>query len=112
MEILEVMRRMLRFLDNYYVGDEIKNPEKIIEKLESGKPVWGIYLLTLSGNRKNLMEILPASMLMQKSFREICPAIFGMAKGKENAIEMAAAMLGDMYRSTGGFAVEEYMKNR
>jgi len=58
------------------------------------------------------MEILPASMLMQKSFHEICPDILGMAKGKESAIEMAAEMLGDMYRSTGGFAVEEYMKNR
>lgn len=103
---------MLHFLENYYVGDGIKNPEKIIEKLQAGKPAWGIYLLTLSGNKNNLMEILPASMLMQRSFREICPDIFGIARGKENAIEMAAEILGNMYRSTGGFAVEEYMKNR
>ena len=101
---------MLHFLKNYYVGDGIKNPEKIIEKLQAGKPAWGIYLLTLSGNKNNLMEILPASMLMQKSFFELCPDILGMAKGKENAIEMAAELLEDMYRRTGSFAVEEYMK--
>lgn len=50
--------------------ESVKDPEKIKKKLNSGKPVLGIYLLTLSENPVNLMDIIPAAMLIQKSFME------------------------------------------
>ncbi len=111
MEILEVMGKCCTF-EKLLCGGRNKESRKNHRKAAGGKTGVGIYLLTLSGNKNNLMEILPASMLMQKSFFELCPDILGMAKGKENAIEMAAELLEDMYRRTGSFAVEEYMKNR
>lgn len=60
----------------------------------------------------NLMDIIPAVMLIQKSFYGICPKIIGMAKGKEEALEMVRSLIDEMYRETGTFATAEYIENR
>ena len=39
---------MLKWQENFLAGESVKDPEKIKKKLNSGKPVLGIYLLTLS----------------------------------------------------------------
>jgi len=51
-------------------------------------------------------------MLIQKSFYGICPKIIGMAKGKEEALEMVRSLIDEMYRETGNFATAEYIENR
>ena len=38
---------MLKWQENFLAGESVKDPEKIKKKLNSGKPVLGIYLLTL-----------------------------------------------------------------
>ena len=52
----------------FFAGESVKDPEKIKKKLNSGKPVLGIYLLTLSENPVNLMDIIPAAMLDTEEF--------------------------------------------
>mgnify|MGYP000599448054 CR=1 FL=1 len=103
---------MLKWQENFLAGESVKDPEKIKKKLNSGNPVLGIYLLTLSENPVNLMDIIPAAMamLIQKSFYGICP--IGMAKGKEEALEMVRSLIDEMYRETGTFATAEYIENR
>ena len=103
---------MLKWQDNFLAGKSVKNPGKIKKKLNSGKLVPGIYLLTLSENPSNLMDIIPAAMLFQKSFYGICPEIIGMAKGKEEALEMVRSLIDEMYTETGTFAIAEYIENR
>ena len=44
---------MLKWHKNYYRGASIKNISKIRLKLIQGKPVPGIYLITLSENPHN-----------------------------------------------------------
>ena len=97
---------MLKWQENFLAGESVKDPEN------SGKPVLGIYLLTLAENPVNLMDIIPAAMLIQKSFYGICPKIIGMAKGKEEALEMVRSLIDEMYRETGTFATAEYIENR
>lgn len=103
---------MLEWLANYYTGDGIKNPRKIQSKINAGKLAPGVYLLTLSANPGNLLEIIPAAMLVQKSAYALCPAIAGMAKGKDEAIDLATEIILEVYHETGTFKVEEYLKNR
>jgi len=98
---------MLKWQENFLAGESVKDPEKIKKKLNSGKPVLGIYLLTLAEN-----PVIPAAMLIQKSFYGICPKIIGMAKGKEEALEMVRSLIDEMYRETGTFATAEYIENR
>ena len=88
---------MLKWKKDYLTGEGIDDPEKIKNKLDAGKYVYGIYLLTLSENPSNLFEIIPAAMLLQKSYYRICPEIIGMAKGKDEALEMVRSLVQETY---------------
>lgn len=103
---------MLRWQRDLLIGETVKKPKKIKKKLNNGKFVCGIYLLTLSGNPSDLLDIIPAAMLLQKSFYGICPKIIGMANGKEEALEMVRSLIDAVYRETGTFEIAEYLENR
>ncbi len=105
-------REMLKWHEHYYVSEDVRNPEKIRNRLDENKAVPGIYLLTLSDHRDHLMELVPALMLKQGWIRENCPLIFGMAAGKEDAMELTSQILKEIYEKTGAFDVEDYLKNR
>jgi len=98
---------MLKWQKNFLTGETVKKPEKIKKKLDAGKFVYDIYLLTLSDNPDNLMDIIPAAMLLQKSFYGI-----GMANGKDEALEMVRSLIEEIYTETGTFQVAEYLENR
>ena len=59
---------MLTWQDGYRIGEGVKKAEKVKSRLDAGKFVQGIYLLTLSENPANIMDVIPAAMLLQKSF--------------------------------------------
>lgn len=103
---------MLTWEENYFAGVGVQEPELIRKKIQEGKDVPGIYLLTLPRNPENVMEILPAVNLNQYSSRELCPKIFGIARGKEEALELSRRILMESYRKTGSFQIQEYLKNR
>lgn len=103
---------MLKWHRNLYTGESVTEPRKIRRKIEAGKFVPGICLLTLSENPANVMEIVPAAMLMQRSYAGICPLIIGMAKGKDEALELVRTIIDEVYGATGSFSVSEYIKNR
>lgn len=103
---------MLRWVNHYYVGSGIKDPEKIRKKIDQGKIVPDIYVLTLSQNPGNLLEMLPSVTLNQKWVRELCPPIIGIARGKDGAIGLVTNILLEVYRETGEFQIEDYIKNR
>ena len=73
--------RLLKWMKNYYIGNDVKNPTRIRTRITAGKFVPDIYVVTLSDNPGNILEILPAGMLVQRSARATCPLIIGMARG-------------------------------
>ena len=58
------------------------------------------------------MDIIPAAMLLQKSFYGICPKIIGMANGKDEALEMVRSLIEEIYTETGTFQVAEYSRKQ
>lgn len=103
---------MLQWTEHLYTDKSIQDPDKIRKKIEGGRLAPGIYLLTLSDHEDQLLEILPAAALVQKPLRELCPRIIGMAWGKTAAMELATSILEEVYRETGEFRLEDYLKNR
>lgn len=59
--------RLLKWMKNYYIGNDVKNPTRIRTRITAGKFVPDIYVVTLSDNPGNILEILPAGMLVQRS---------------------------------------------
>lgn len=103
---------MLKWMKNYYIGNDVKNPTRTRARITAGKYVPNIYVVTLSDNPGNILEILPAAMLVQRGARAICPLIIGMARGKDGAIQMVQDIVGQVYTETGDFKIKEYLKNR
>ena len=103
---------MLKWREDYYVGEGIKDAAKATKCHLAGKMALGVYLVTLSENPGNLLEIVPSYMLIQKSYYARCPEIIGMAKGKEKAIDLAVDIVKNIYGETGAFQIKEYFKNR
>lgn len=100
----------MRWYDKLYVGESIrKKADKLRWKIEHRAGTIDIYLLTLPSNRENLLDIIPAVELMQKSYPKRNLFIIGMEKGRENAMRMAADILDEVYHKTGSFDVRSYI---
>ncbi|MCI5902230.1 MAG: hypothetical protein MRZ74_06865 [Blautia sp.] len=99
---------MLKWIKDYTVSERIRNPEKVRRKIDAGEAVPGIFLITKSYNEHNLLEIVPAISLVQRNACAMCPEIIGMAKGKEDAMEMVQNILEAVYRRTGDFCMVSF----
>lgn len=102
----------MNWMRDYYIGEGIRDAEAIQAKLEQGKLVPGVYLVTLSHNPHNILEILPAVVLFQKKAARMCPQIVGMARGEEEAVELVRRIVDSVYQETGDVQIEDYIKNR
>lgn len=103
---------MLKWWEHCYIGEGVKGSASLIGKINGGKAAPGIYLVTLSHNPHNIMEIIPAVVLVQRAAYDFCPMIIAMAKGKDEAIDLAGKIAEVCYRETGSFQIKEYIKNR
>ena len=103
---------MLKWHKNCFVGKNVRDLERIQEKLENRRLVPGIYLLVLSENPRNIMELFPAVTLLQRTAADLCPEIIGIALGKEEAVSLAQEIIRQVYEETGDVQVKEYLKNR
>ena len=58
---------MLKWCKDLRIGEGVKKADKIRRKLNHGKIVPGVYLITFSENPRNLLEIIPALTMIQQS---------------------------------------------
>ena len=64
---------MLKWREDYYVGEGIKDAAKARRRIDAGRVAFGVYLVTLSENPGNLLEICtvlhadPEELLCQMS---------------------------------------------
>ncbi len=98
--------------DDLYVGESIVHKTKKIKwKIchNAGQP--GIYVITLASNEKNLLDIIPSQELLQRGYPKRGLYVAGLAKGYEEAVQVAVSIIDEVYRATGGFAVADYLRN-
>lgn len=104
---------MLNWYKKLYVGDNAKKKmKKTIWKVNHGAGVLDVYLVTLAVNPVNLLEIISANQLLQKSLRRRCPQIVGIAKGYEEAVEVVERIVMEVYNETGAVNVRRYLEQQ
>ncbi len=104
---------MLTWYVHLYVGEKVKKQvRRTMGRINRRKPTPGVYLLTLPHNRKNIMEIVPTSVLLQETAHVRCPRVIGIARGREEAYVLMQRILKDTYADTGNFQVEAYLGHR
>ena len=92
---------------NLYVGEEAaKHKKKLMRKLEKDSIPFGVYVITLAANGKDLLDVIPGFMFMREDIRE--REVIGLAVTKEEALEVCEQIIMDVYRKTGGFEVRSF----
>ncbi len=99
--------------DKLYVGESIVHKTKKVKwKIMHNAGQIGIYVITLASNRQNLLDIIPSYELMQRGYPKREMVIVGLAKGYDEAVEVAASIVDEVYRNTGTFAVRTYLAEK
>lgn len=103
----------MRWYKKLYVGESIQNKaDRLRWKIEHRAGTVDIYLLTFPSNSQNLLDIIPAVELMQRTYPQRDLFIIGMERGRDNAMQMAADILDEVYHKTGSFDVRSYILNQ
>ena len=103
---------MVIWSEKLYVGEQAeKNYKKIKKKIEQGKLVTDVFLITKPSNENNLFDILPARELLFPYYKKRELLVYGLAKGKDEAKELLLQMLQEIYQAMGGLYCKEYFKS-
>lgn len=100
----------MRFLKEMYVGEGIKNRQKVLWKLKHGAGMVDIYVISLSNGRDQL-DCMKCSYFKQKAIRDNVGVIVGLAKGYSEAQKLIVSMIEEAFQKTGNANVKEYLIN-
>lgn len=104
---------MLRWYNNLYLGNTVTGQEKkLMRRLEKGKPVPGVWLVTIASNEKNNLDLIPSELLLQKVFRAHCPMIVGIGFTKVEAMEILLRIAQEVYRDTENMNIRVWLLER
>lgn len=99
--------------EDLYVGKSIEQKaDRVKWKICHNAGQLHIYVITLASNEQNLLDIIPAAELLQRAYPKNNLYVIGLAKGYDEAIEVAASIVMDVYQRTGGFAVRNYLAGK
>lgn len=98
----------MKFYKYLYIGDTVKEPNKIKRKLKSHAGLM-IYVICIAEGADQL-EIFHSAYLKQKFYRYHPPIIVGIASNYEEAVEIIVQITKECLQKTGGCNLKEYLK--
>lgn len=97
------------WLKDFYAGAGIaEKKQKIKWKILHNAGQLEVYVIALSSNPRNLLDIIPSWELMQSSYPKQDMLIVGVDRGYDNAIELAAKIVIDVFQKTGNLCIRDY----
>ena len=102
----------LKYHPRLYLGDSVnaKKLDKIKKKLEN-KPLFsGIFLITLSRNPYDQLEIYAAKQLAQSYYKKNPPYVVGLAGDNEEAVDLVVKMTEECLQNRGDCRLKEYLR--
>lgn len=98
----------MKFYKYLYIGDTVKEPNKIKRKLKRHAGLM-IYIICIAQGADQL-EIFHSAYLKQKYYRYHPPVIVGIASNYEEAVEIIVRITKECLKKTGGCNLKEYLK--
>lgn len=100
---------LMLFHNKLYLDDEIsKNKRKIIKNLKHNKLTLSVYVMVLSENEDDQLDIYPSYVLLQKVYRDRELTVVGIASDMENSKGLLVKMTEDCLKETGKVSLKEY----
>ena len=101
----------LTYRPELYLGDSINENklDKIIKKLEK-KPLFSnVFLITVSRNASDQLEIFDARQLAQGYYKKHPPYVIGIAGSHEEAVALVERLVQECLKARGDCALKEYL---
>lgn len=101
----------MKWYEHLYVGDSVADKvDKIKWKIMHNAGMFTVYVIALASNPDNLLDIIPASNLVQKGYPKENLRIVGLAGGYDEALELVRRIVEETYEHTNDIDVYEYLK--
>lgn len=102
----------LQYHPRLYLGDSVnvKKLDKIKRKLENKPFFSGVFLITLSRNPCDQLEIYSAKQLTQSYYKKNPPYVIGLAGDYEEAVALVTQMTEECLSSRGDCRLKEYLQ--
>lgn len=92
-----------------YIGDKVKNPDKTIKKLNRHAKFLNVYVLTLSNNPSDQLNIFKAGELSQRYYKNNPPYVIGIAADYEEAVALVEKIAVETLNETGDCRIKDYI---
>ncbi len=104
---------MIRWMEGLYLGEGVeKKHRKIQEDMERGKLRWHVYVLMLSTNPQNQLDILSSAFLKQPYYRHQELMVVGLASGYPEALTVLQRIVADAVQATGKADLRAFLAAR
>lgn len=104
----------MKWYRKLYIGENAKKDKyKCIWTYKKEQILCRYILITLASNTCNILDIYSANMLLQPHFKNknVNEEIYvvGLAKGRDEALNLVRDIIDEVYNATGGFDIREYL---
>ena len=102
----------IKYHSNLDLGNGIKEKklDKIKKKLEN-KPVFsGVFLICISRNPYDQLEIYEARQLCQSYYQKFPPCVVGIARSREDAFALVERIVTECLENRGDCLLKEYLQ--
>lgn len=105
------MNPKLQYRPELYLGESISKSklDKIKSKLEKRPLLCGVYLLTLSHNPNDQLDIIQARQVVQNYYRKYPLYVIGIASDYDEALAMVEKIVQECLQTRGDCALKEYL---
>ena len=103
----------MKYYKHLYLSEGLeKKKDKIIQKIEAGKILPGIFLVTLAPDEKNQLEIHRYFLLLQPVFHRENLFVVGISKDYEEVLELVEEITQEVYNKTKRSYIRCYLLER
>lgn len=103
----------MRYYKHLYWSEGLtKKKEKIIQKMDAGKLLPGIFLVTLAPGEQNQLEIHRYVLLLQPVLRREDIFVVGISGDYDEALELVEEITQEVYNKTKGADIRSYILKR
>lgn len=96
---------------NLYYGEKAARHKKLIKfNIRTGHAGLNTFVLVMPGGDSNMFDIYRTAEFKQKIYNSRTLRVVGIAKGKEEALELTTQIINDVYTKTGGFDVRKFFQ--
>ncbi|MCR4749425.1 MAG: hypothetical protein K5877_06495 [Lachnospiraceae bacterium] len=105
---------MVTYSQNLYLSEKIgiKKVNKIKRNIRQGRGRFDLYLISLSNNAHDQLDIIHNSMFKQKLYRKFDIRVVGLAESYDEATGLVMKILDDTLTDTGNADMKSYLLER